>query len=52
MEAFEEGQKSNIPVIADGGIKFSGDLAKAMAAGAEAVMGGDGWGVVFSAGDG
>jgi IMP dehydrogenase len=38
MEAFEEGQKSNIPVIADGGIKFSGDLAKAMAAGAEAVM--------------
>jgi IMP dehydrogenase len=38
MEAAEEGQKADIPVIADGGIKYSGDLAKAIAAGAEAVM--------------
>jgi IMP dehydrogenase len=31
-------RKKNIPVIADGGIKFSGDLAKAIAAGADCVM--------------
>jgi IMP dehydrogenase len=31
-------RKKNIPVIADGGIKFSGDLAKAIAAGADAAM--------------
>lgn len=30
--------KHNIPLIADGGIKFSGDLAKAVAAGAEVAM--------------
>src|SRR5690606_1890161 len=31
-------QKTNTPVIADGGIKFSGDLAKALAAGASCAM--------------
>ena len=36
--AVEEAQKSNIPVVADGGIKYSGDVAKAIAAGASVVM--------------
>ena len=34
----EEAQKDNIPVIADGGIKFSGDIPKAIAAGASSIM--------------
>jgi IMP dehydrogenase len=38
MEAASEGKKAGIPVIADGGIKYSGDLAKAIAAGADCVM--------------
>jgi IMP dehydrogenase len=38
MDALEEARKSDTPVIADGGIKFSGDLAKALAAGAECAM--------------
>ena len=38
MEAAEVGKKAGIPVIADGGIKFSGDLAKAIAAGADCAM--------------
>jgi len=38
MDAVEECQKSNIPAVADGGIKFSGDLAKAIAAGADVAM--------------
>ena len=38
MDAVEAAQKHNTPVIADGGIKFSGDLAKAIAAGADCVM--------------
>jgi IMP dehydrogenase len=38
MNAVETCQKQNIPVIADGGIKFSGDLAKAIAAGADCAM--------------
>ena len=38
MDAVEEAHKADVPVIADGGIKFSGDLAKALAAGAEVAM--------------
>jgi IMP dehydrogenase len=38
MDAANAAQKANVPVIADGGIKFSGDLAKALAGGAEAAM--------------
>ncbi|MFP6749344.1 MAG: IMP dehydrogenase, partial [Alphaproteobacteria bacterium] len=38
MEAVEVCRDNEIPVIADGGIKFSGDLAKAIAAGADCAM--------------
>lgn len=38
MDVVEAARKSDIPVIADGGIKFSGDLAKAIAAGADCAM--------------
>jgi len=38
MSAVEEADKAGIGIIADGGIKFSGDLAKALAAGASAAM--------------
>jgi IMP dehydrogenase len=38
MDAVEAARASNTPVIADGGIKYSGDLAKALAAGADCAM--------------
>jgi IMP dehydrogenase len=38
MDAANAASKQNVPVIADGGIKFSGDLAKALAGGAEVAM--------------
>jgi len=38
MDSVEVARKSNTPVIADGGIKYSGDLAKALAAGADCAM--------------
>jgi IMP dehydrogenase len=37
-QAVEATKGSDIPIIADGGIKFSGDVAKAIAAGADSVM--------------
>jgi IMP dehydrogenase len=38
VDAVGEARKNGIPVIADGGIKYSGDLAKAIAAGADCCM--------------
>jgi IMP dehydrogenase len=38
MDAVEVAKKQDIPVIADGGIKYSGDMVKALAAGADCVM--------------
>lgn len=39
-EASRAGKKAGVPVIADGGIRFTGDIVKAIAAGADTVMAG------------
>jgi IMP dehydrogenase len=38
LECAEEADKHGIPIIADGGLKYSGDIVKALAGGAAAVM--------------
>ena len=38
MDCYAVAKKSNIPIIADGGIKYSGDMTKAIAAGAHVCM--------------
>ena len=38
MECAEVARKHSIPIIADGGVRFSGDITKALAAGADSVM--------------
>ena len=38
MDAVEAARKQDVPIIADGGIKYSGDMVKALAAGADCVM--------------
>ena len=38
LEAVNVAKKANIPIIADGGLRYSGDIAKALAAGADTIM--------------
>ena len=38
MDSVDMARKQNIPIIADGGLRYSGDVAKALAAGANSVM--------------
>ena len=38
LDCAEEANKDGIPIIADGGIRYSGDIAKSLAAGASAIM--------------
>jgi len=38
LNAFECAQKNDIPIISDGGMRYSGDIAKSFAAGAETAM--------------
>jgi IMP dehydrogenase len=38
MDCYEMARKYNVPIIADGGIKYSGDITKAIAAGGNVVM--------------
>ncbi|WP_055071562.1 IMP dehydrogenase [Clostridium massiliamazoniense] len=38
MDCAEEGKKYGVPVIADGGLKYSGDIVKALAGGASVAM--------------
>ena len=38
MDCYEAAKESGIPIIADGGIKYSGDMTKALAAGANVCM--------------
>ena len=38
MDAVNIAKKKNIPIIADGGLRYSGDIAKALAAGADTIM--------------
>jgi len=38
MDVYQVAKKNNIPIIADGGIRYSGDIVKALVAGASTVM--------------
>jgi IMP dehydrogenase len=40
FEASQAGKKAGVPIIADGGIRYTGDIVKAIAAGADTVMAG------------